>query len=280
MVARLSRTLCHQVLGWKRSSAIRQPPVAPSPSPNRPWRSCGTPAAASASARCPRRIAQQPTERSHTNGRRTGSIRWAARSLSAVRWCPRCRAARIRCRDRVCPISARGSRRVRGAVLGADDRQSRADGLRRSLDHRALARLDATTAATSEWPIRYSSSAERRSGLIGTTDAPSPFRRTSAGRTPAGSRAAGRHDGHDRSPARDRPRPAPTMRAWTCAVAQLAGRYRVGLGRLGQHGQEGAIAMPRGRAGKRVEHGGRSLGRQLHGVAYMKSWMLPKALRS
>ena len=27
MVARLSRTLCHQVCGWKRSSWIRQPPA-------------------------------------------------------------------------------------------------------------------------------------------------------------------------------------------------------------------------------------------------------------
>jgi hypothetical protein len=44
------------------------------------------------------------------------------------------------------------------------------------------------------------------------------------------------------------------------AVAQLAGSDRVGLGRLGQHRQAGAIGMLRGGAGKRIEHGGRSLG--------------------
>ncbi|KAG0925310.1 hypothetical protein G6F31_018781 [Rhizopus arrhizus] len=33
----------------------------------------------------------------------------------------------------------------------------------------------ATASAISEWPVRYSSSAARRSGLIGTTDTPSAF---------------------------------------------------------------------------------------------------------
>ena len=157
MVARLSRTLCHQVCGWKRSSWTMQPPESIAAIDENAsafmWLSgSGVMKRSTSGTTSAQLVAGRGTTR-----RRAGSSRWRGGSPSAGRWCPRCRAARTRC----CGRSARGARRA--GVRAAGMRPATSGRIVSSVDaglgrggaQAALARRQRRPPATiSLWPIR------------------------------------------------------------------------------------------------------------------------------
>ena len=180
MVARLSRTLCHQVL---RVEAVELRRCSRRDEDHRHRRERHRVHVAQRQRRDeaigvrPHRAQRRRSRR--TTRRRAGSSRWSARSLSAARSCRRCRAARTRCARPIgsaaCGAGAAAPRGMRVAHRPSRIvRDQRRAGLARPRPAgRARAPGSATASTISLWPIRYSSSAERISALIGTTLTPS-----------------------------------------------------------------------------------------------------------
>ncbi len=204
MVARESRTLSHQLLGVEAVENVRQPPhiiiamveVAMAFMWNSgsgvSMRSAGPHRDQPADGRIPAAVVEKIGVGQHAALRPAGGAGRVEQGAFGVGGRMRLLRRRRGAWGRTCGSG------LAGASVGLDrsDHPPRMADTRRHAGRSSVRRgAIATAAHISEWPTRYSISAARRSGLIGTTETPSAVQREPvpeedrAGSPPAGRRA-------------------------------------------------------------------------------------------